>query len=69
MYKYTLLIILGVICVMLPVMFNYLEGMTTTYYDDRKKADELPKFTTTPEEREEMKKLFKKNLDIDRTRK
>jgi hypothetical protein len=41
-------------------MFNYLEGMNVAYSDDREKVDELPKFTTTPQEREELEGLIQK---------
>jgi hypothetical protein len=61
---YIVLILLGIICVMLPVMFNYLEGMDVSYSDDREKVDELPKFTTTPQEREELGRLIQKNLNV-----
>jgi hypothetical protein len=57
-----LLILLGIICVMLPFMFNYLEGMTVDYAEYMKKIDELPKFTTTPQEREELERLIQKKL-------
>jgi hypothetical protein len=56
-----ILILLGIICVMLPVMFNYLEGMDVHYANDREKIDELPKFTTTPQEREELERLIQKS--------
>jgi hypothetical protein len=57
---YILLVVLGIICVMLPFIFNYLEGMDVPYADDREKVDELPKFTNTPQEREELERLIKK---------
>ena len=57
-----LLIILGIICVMLPFMFNYLEGMDDAYFYDRKTMDELPKFITTPQEREELARLIQKKI-------